>query len=38
MEKLHLIATTVFGVESVVARELKWLGYDDQFVENGKVA
>ena len=37
MEKLHLIATTVFGVESVVARELKWLGYDDQFVENGKV-
>ena len=37
MEKLQLIATTVFGVESVVARELKWLGYDDQFVENGKV-
>lgn len=37
MEKLQLIATTVFGVESVVARELKWLGYDDQFVENGRV-
>lgn len=37
MEKIQLIATTVFGVESVVARELKWLGYDDYFVENGKV-
>ena len=37
MEKIQLIATTVFGVESVVARELKWLGYDDQFVENGRV-
>ena len=37
MEKLQLIATTVFGLEAVVARELKWLGYDDQFVENGRV-
>lgn len=37
MEKLQLIATTVFGLEAVVSRELKWLGYDDQFVENGRV-
>jgi len=37
MSKLHLIATSAFGIESVVARELKWLGYDDQQVENGKV-
>jgi len=37
MGKLQLIATTVFGVESVVARELRLLGYDDQFVENGRV-
>lgn len=37
MGKLQLIATTVFGLEAVVARELKWLGYEDQFIENGKV-
>jgi len=37
MSKLHLIATSAFGIESVVARELKWLGYDDQQVENGRV-
>ncbi len=37
MSKMHLIATSTFGIESVVARELKWLGYDDQQVENGRV-
>jgi len=37
MGKIHLIATAAFGIESVVGRELKRLGYDDQFVENGKV-
>lgn len=37
MRDLQLIATSVFGLEAVVARELKWLGYDDQFVENGRV-
>jgi len=37
MSKLQLIATSAFGIESVVARELKWLGYEDQQVENGKV-
>jgi len=37
MSKLHLIATCVFGLEAVVARELNWLGYTDQQVENGKV-
>jgi len=37
MSKLQLIATAAFGIESIVARELKKLGYDDQFVENGKV-
>lgn len=37
MKKLELIATATFGVESVVARELKKIGYTDQSVENGKV-
>ncbi|KLU67810.1 ribosomal RNA large subunit methyltransferase K/L [Desulfosporosinus acididurans] len=37
MAKLQLIATAAFGLESIVARELKELGYFDQVVENGKV-
>ena len=37
MSKLQLIATAAFGVESVVGRELKKLGYKDQFIENGRV-
>lgn len=37
MSKIQLIATAAFGIESVVGRELKWLGYEDQFIENGKV-
>lgn len=37
MSKIQLIATAAFGIESVVSRELKRLGYDDQFVENGRV-
>ncbi len=37
MTKLHLIATSAFGIEAVVGRELKALGYDDQSVDNGKV-
>jgi len=37
MSKIQLIATSAFGIESVVSRELKWLGYEDQFVENGRV-
>lgn len=32
-----LIATATFGLESVVASELKELGYDDLKIENGKV-
>lgn len=34
---LDLIATTVFGVEAVVARELKQLGFQDQQVSDGRV-
>lgn len=37
MSKMHLIATCVFGLEAIVARELKMLGYMDQHVENGRV-
>ncbi|KHD34908.1 N-6 DNA methylase [Clostridium acetobutylicum] len=32
-----LIATSTFGLESVVAKELKELGYDDLKIENGRV-
>ena len=37
MSKLQLIATSAFGIEAVAARELKWLGYDDQQVETGRI-
>lgn len=37
MSKIKLIATAAFGIEAVVGRELKKLGYEDQYVENGKV-
>jgi len=33
-----LIATTAFGLEAVVARELRALGYDEQKVEDGRVS
>ncbi|RAU91251.1 class I SAM-dependent RNA methyltransferase [Paenibacillus sp. YN15] len=37
MSKLQLIATCPMGLEAVVARELKLLGYEDQMTENGRV-
>jgi putative N6-adenine-specific DNA methylase len=37
MANIQLIATAAFGLEAIVARELKTLGYYDQIVENGKV-
>ncbi|BBI30826.1 THUMP domain-containing class I SAM-dependent RNA methyltransferase [Cohnella abietis] len=37
MSKYELIATTPMGLEAVLARELKNLGYHDQLVENGRV-
>lgn len=33
----NLIATSTFGLEAILAKELKELGYDDLKVENGKV-
>ncbi|NEU31292.1 class I SAM-dependent RNA methyltransferase [bacterium LRH843] len=37
MEKVTLIATATMGLEAIVAREVKDLGYEDVQVENGKV-
>ncbi|WP_031515882.1 THUMP domain-containing class I SAM-dependent RNA methyltransferase [Desulfofalx alkaliphila] len=37
MAKLELIATAAFGLEAVVAHELKQLGYNNTKVENGRV-
>ena len=37
MQKLKLFATATFGVESTVARELKYLGYEDTHTDNGKI-
>lgn len=38
MEQLQLIATAPMGLEALVARELKDLGYTEQQGENGRVA
>lgn len=37
MAEVNLIATAAFGLEAVVARELRTLGYSDPRVENGRV-
>lgn len=37
MKNIELIATSTFGLEAVVKRELLDLGYEDLKVENGKV-
>jgi putative N6-adenine-specific DNA methylase len=37
MSKIQLIATATFGLEAIVARELNDLGYEDHYVEDGKV-
>ncbi|PKM78936.1 MAG: RNA methyltransferase [Firmicutes bacterium HGW-Firmicutes-13] len=37
MSKVELIATSTFGLEAVVAQEVRNLGYEDIAVENGKV-
>ncbi|MEE6451900.1 class I SAM-dependent RNA methyltransferase [Gottfriedia acidiceleris] len=37
MAKYTLIATAAMGIEALVAREIKSLGFDDVVVENGRV-
>ncbi|MCB1308887.1 MAG: hypothetical protein KDK30_11930 [Leptospiraceae bacterium] len=36
-EPLTLVATSAFGLEAVVSRELKQLGYEEQTIENGRI-
>ncbi|WP_089612547.1 THUMP domain-containing class I SAM-dependent RNA methyltransferase [Dehalobacterium formicoaceticum] len=38
MDKIEIIATATFGLEAVVADELKNLGYENLKVENGRVS
>ncbi len=38
MSHLELVATATFGLEAVVAGELKTLGYDNLKIENGRVS
>lgn len=37
MSRIELIATATFGLEAVVAREVRNLGYEEVTVENGRV-
>lgn len=37
MTSLELIATSAFGLESLVARELRGLGYEPEILENGRI-
>lgn len=37
MAKIDLIASTAFGLEAIVAREIKTLGYEEVEVQNGRV-
>lgn len=37
LDKLNLTATSAFGIESIVAHELKSLGYENLKIENGKI-
>jgi len=37
MEELNLIATTAFGLEAVLARELDWLGVTEHNTDNGRL-
>jgi putative N6-adenine-specific DNA methylase len=36
-DKMTLVATAKFGLEAMVSRELKWLGYTDQHTDNGRI-
>jgi 23S rRNA (guanine2445-N2)-methyltransferase / 23S rRNA (guanine2069-N7)-methyltransferase len=36
-ELFDLIATTSFGLEAVVARELEWLGYEPRIISTGRI-
>lgn len=38
MEKFKIVIPCLFGLESLVSKELKWLGYETLTVEDGKVS
>lgn len=38
MTQIQLIAPTLLGIESITAKELRRLGYNDVTVENGRVS
>lgn len=38
MEKFKIIIPCLFGLEALVSKELKWLGYETLSVEDGKVS
>ena len=37
MDKFRIIIPCIFGLEALVSKELKWLGYTDLTVEDGRV-
>ncbi len=37
MDKFEIIIPCLFGFEAIVAKELKWLGYETTHIEDGKV-
>jgi len=37
MDKFEIIIPCIFGLEAMIARELKWLGYETHRVEDGRV-
>ena len=38
MEKFKIVIPCLFGLESLISKELKWLGYETLTVEDGKVS
>ena len=37
MDKFEIIIPCIFGLEALIAKELKWLGYETHKVEDGRV-
>lgn len=37
MDKFEIVIPCIFGLEALIAKELKWLGYDTHKVEDGRV-
>ncbi|MBQ7986585.1 MAG: class I SAM-dependent RNA methyltransferase [Clostridia bacterium] len=37
MDKFEIVIPCIFGLEALIAKELKWMGYDTHKVEDGRV-